>query len=352
MKNMNRSLFVLLCLLSCLNDVSCDGVNKTGNTLDVPAPKITRDYPPCAGSSSSKCLVVCSVSSVPQAQLSWFNGNVSLSNLTISNFNNKLFLEVEINDKSNYSCVLSSSGTNQTSYLNITHLCGPCSAKGSKISVTEGDSVTLNANLTKQVDIDWMYKENTLISKHTSQNATTYYGCEDGRFINKLQLDINTGSLTITNISKIHSGLYKLSIDGQHQGCQSYNITVDPLPAPVITNDSKQCPSSSKCGVKCSVNVRNVTLSWYKGNSSLSSISVSDLKHNFICLEVGYQDKNAYSCVVNNSVTRTTPLNIPELCRDESRSSIGIIFGVLIVVILLALVVMWCRRRQRYHGQL
>lgn len=93
---------------------------------------------------------------------------------------------------------------------------------------SEGDSVTLLSNLTDvqyEDDIVWFYRD-VLIAGHL-ENTTKYNDCHDGRFNKRLQLDDKTGSLTITNISKIHSGIYKLLITKEdHQECHSHNVTV------------------------------------------------------------------------------------------------------------------------------
>ncbi|XP_050950811.1 hepatocyte cell adhesion molecule-like [Labeo rohita] len=198
------------------------------------------------------------------------------------------------------------------------------------VSVMEGDSVTLNTDVTEILGtkILWIFgDEGALIAlMHTSQ--ISLYNGPDGRFRDRLQLDHN-GSLTVTNTRNTDSGIYELNIKGgPSDQVKKFNLTIySHLLGPITTRNSSQCSSSSSsssqqnCSLVCSVvNVSHVSLSWYKGNSLLSSISVSDLSISLsLPLEVEYQDKNTYSCVVNNSISnQTTHLNITQLCHTCS----------------------------------
>ncbi|XP_059425122.1 CD48 antigen-like isoform X2 [Carassius carassius] len=190
----------------------------------------------------------------------------------------------------------------------------------------EGDSVTLNTDDTetqRDDEITWRFGQ-ILLAKINKQNHKImfYSDSADGRFRNRLKLD-QTGSLIITNTRSTDSGLYKVHSSRSETPLNTFSLTVyAPVPVPVITRYSPQCSSSSSSGVLlCSVvNVSNVTLSWYKGNSLLSSINVSDFRISLsLPLEVEYQDINTYSCVINNPVsTQTRHLDIDQLCQTCS----------------------------------
>ncbi|XP_056615354.1 uncharacterized protein LOC130430318 [Triplophysa dalaica] len=193
------------------------------------------------------------------------------------------------------------------------------------VSVMEGDSVTFHTDLThiqRYDKIEWIDEsQRALVAQiNTRDKSSSICDGYDQRFRVKLKLVNQTGSLTITNISIAQSGLYKLQIIGNNATSRRFNVTVYArLPVPVITNDFLNCSSSepsSNCSFLCSVmNVTHVSLSWYKGISLLSSISVSDLNIRLsLPVEVEYHDTNTYRCVINNSITNNTQ-HLTNVCK-------------------------------------
>ncbi|XP_073793250.1 uncharacterized protein si:ch211-105n15.1 isoform X1 [Danio rerio] len=200
---------------------------------------------------------------------------------------------------------------------------------GEIVSVLEGDSLLLRAtDIHQDDDLVWKFgAEKSLIAEMSGAAGifSIFDDVLDGRFRNRLKLDKITGSLTITNIRTEDAGDYELKISGAILRDTTFRVSVYArLPVPVLIRDCSSSSSSSSqynCSVVCSVvNVRSVNLSWYKGNSVLSSISVSDLSISLsLPLEVEYQDRNTYSCVINNTISnQTTHLDINTLCQTCS----------------------------------
>ncbi|XP_059424783.1 uncharacterized protein LOC132159265 [Carassius carassius] len=236
------------------------------------------------------------------------------------------------------------------------------------ISVLEGDSVTLNTDVTEiQRDdlILWSFRyqsSETRIAEIYKQIISIYDNKENNeRFRDRLKIDEQTGSLTITNITKLHSGLYKLQTMDVHVKRKSFNLAVYALLTVPVISDSPQNPSVSgrssvsNCSLLCSaVNVSAVTLSWYKGNSLLSSISVSDLSISLsLPLEIECLD-DSYSCVVAYSfINRTTHLNNTDLCQTCSDGPHvpfkGIIAAVFLLLLAISVLAVWILCRHRSH---
>ncbi|XP_073700626.1 uncharacterized protein [Garra rufa] len=238
--------------------------------------------------------------------------------------------------------------TAQFTYLTLNSVFG---VEVKSVSVTEGESVSLNITVPEIQNnnvIMWKFgPKKSLIAKISIKlsKMTVYYNGDNERFRDRLKLDNQTGSLTIMNTRTTDSGDYEVEINSK----TTFRVTVYAhLPVPVISNNSSQCSSSSSlssyCSLVCSVvNVSDVTLSWYGGNSLLSSISVSHLKISLsLPLEVEYQDKNIYRCLLNNPFSNQTQhldINITEICQpckdcvcccDEIETVFRLIISVLV----------------------
>ncbi|XDV23376.1 hypothetical protein PO909_027969 [Leuciscus waleckii] len=89
------------------------------------------------------------------------------------------------------------------------------------VSVMKGDSVTLHTDVTElQSDkIEWMSEDNVIIAQ-IANNKISIDDVSEGR----LELDHQTGSLTIRNITE--NRIYNLDIGGRIQISKRFNVTV------------------------------------------------------------------------------------------------------------------------------
>ncbi|XP_073718308.1 obscurin-like [Misgurnus anguillicaudatus] len=100
------------------------------------------------------------------------------------------------------------------------------------VSVVEEDSVTLHTHLTKIQKNDvilWRFGlQKSLIAKinRATSEISIYDDVLDGRFRDRLQVNNQTGDLTITNITTKHSGLYEMIINSTKEISYKFNVTV------------------------------------------------------------------------------------------------------------------------------
>ncbi|KAL0161527.1 hypothetical protein M9458_045252, partial [Cirrhinus mrigala] len=95
----------------------------------------------------------------------------------------------------------------------------------------EGDSVTLESGLTElqtKNGIMWTFglSETRIAQIYTEAGIFSTFDVLDGKFRDRLKLDHQTGSLTITNTRITHSGLYQVTISGTTDTTYRFNVTV------------------------------------------------------------------------------------------------------------------------------
>ncbi|KAK7136705.1 hypothetical protein R3I93_016910 [Phoxinus phoxinus] len=121
------------------------------------------------------------------------------------------------------------------SVLLVHGVCGADDTDRVSVSVMEGDSVTLHIKQTQQERIKWYFNDTCVAQingdpcKICADNQ-----CHDDneRFRDRLKLDHQTGSLTITNISTTDAGLYKLLIfSGDSDSDKTFSVSVLGVPA-------------------------------------------------------------------------------------------------------------------------
>ncbi|XP_026119937.1 uncharacterized protein LOC113099076 isoform X2 [Carassius auratus] len=124
-------------------------------------------------------------------------------------------------------------------------------AVNEEISVKKGDSVTLNSDLTEimnGVTIKWRFGDEitllALINKW-DDGFSVFDDALDERFRDRLKLDDQTGSLTITNISTEHAGRYLLHLGPKHlnlnQSLKAFSVSV---------SDSVHCCGSTEAVIR------------------------------------------------------------------------------------------------------
>ncbi|XP_077094006.1 uncharacterized protein LOC143746123 [Siphateles boraxobius] len=111
------------------------------------------------------------------------------------------------------------------------------------LKVTAGESVTLNTDipeLEEDSKILWTHGDNdTCIAEiNRATSKISVYRGNDVRFRDRLQLDYQTGSLTIWNISMAHSDVYKLQISSRTGNrCKRFVIVADEIKVRVMEGD-------------------------------------------------------------------------------------------------------------------
>ncbi|XP_077081690.1 T-lymphocyte surface antigen Ly-9-like isoform X2 [Siphateles boraxobius] len=120
----------------------------------------------------------------------------------------------ETTDSGDYHLYMNNSTYTVQRNISVT-VSGESGDKEVEVSVMEGDSVTLKSDAAEEPrdgDIRWKFNNSIIVKINTTQHVI-YTSEGTGRFRDRLKLDNQTGSLTITNIRRTtDSGDYELKI--------------------------------------------------------------------------------------------------------------------------------------------
>ncbi|XP_051763301.1 uncharacterized protein LOC127519777 isoform X5 [Ctenopharyngodon idella] len=245
------------------------------------------------------------------------------------------------------------------------------------VSVNKGDSVTLQTSVetNQQEEIKWYFNDTRIaqISGDLSYICTDVQCNNDTeRFKDRLKLDHQTGSLTITNITNTHSGLYDLKIiRSRISSDKIFSVTLSGVSA------AEQDEVKKNQGEVVTLDAGEIrkpddSMMWYFNEILITEITGDQSK---ICTDVQCNerfrdrlkldqqtgsltitntrntDSGEYKLLINS---KSSSFNISRVKRfnvsvTDSGLSSGAVAGIVVVLLLVAVVtagVIYCRRRR------
>ncbi|XP_016119315.1 junctional adhesion molecule A-like, partial [Sinocyclocheilus grahami] len=247
---------------------------------------------------------------------------------------------------------------------------GVSGVEADEVSVMEGDSVTLHTNVTtaQEEEIMWYFNK-TQIAEITGDQSKicTDEQCKE-RFRDRLKVDHQTGSLTITNITITDSGEYDLQIRSSDNE-KTFNVTVDGVSAAERDKMNKKMKEGESVTLHPGKRKNpNDLMRWYFNDTLIAEITGDQSK---ICTDDQCRERFRDRLKLDHQTgdltitnTRTTDSGEYELQNSNSRFSIirtfsvavidsglssAAVAGIVVVVVLLvaavAAGVVYCPRR-------
>ncbi|KAM7393499.1 hypothetical protein PAMP_020364 [Pampus punctatissimus] len=197
-----------------------------------------------------------------------------------------------------------------------------------KVTAREGGAVTLQTTESRRhnkIHIVWTFgpeKPNMRIATVKSREERSNY---NEHFRGRLQLDSQTGALTVTKLRVSDSGVYMWQSINSNILFQNFNLVVysSVVPPTIKVNASLVNTSCSSLTFECSVeNSRELILSWFRGSERLKNTSSPDVSARIsLTLEIEYQDEDNYSCLAENPVeAKATKLNTKDTCLKNGEA--------------------------------
>ncbi len=100
--------------------------------------------------------------------------------------------------------------------------------KTEEVRKVEGESATLLSGVEEYHQINWMFENRNIAQCRGNTDGTRSCEITDERLRDRLEIDNQTGSLTINNISTELAGLYKLQVidNSKTSSDKEFNVTV------------------------------------------------------------------------------------------------------------------------------
>ncbi|XP_039538667.1 carcinoembryonic antigen-related cell adhesion molecule 1-like [Pimephales promelas] len=247
-----------------------------------------------------------------------------------------------------------------------------------EVSLMEGDSVTLysNVKINQGVGIKWYYYDDFIARISGDPNKTcTDVQCNEGteRFKDRLKLDNQTGSLTITNTTTEHTGVYHLKIRSSSTG-KIFKVTVHDVSAEQDQTKRKTVKEGDPVTLETPVEKHsNSVMTWYFNDILIVSGDQSQICTDVQCKErfsdrlkldqfgsltitnTRTEDSGEYTLQINIStssfsITRTRSFSVTVTADPGSGLSPGAITGICVGVGLVVLLAVACWKYYRHRN--
>ncbi|XDV23857.1 hypothetical protein PO909_028235 [Leuciscus waleckii] len=178
----------------------------------------------------------------------------------------------------------------------------------------EGDSVTLftGVDTNQQEKIKWYFNDIRIaqINGDLSCNCTDVQ-CNEGteRFRDRLKLDHQTGSLTITNIRNTDSGEYVLKIINNNNNDMTFNVSVHAVPDAVMDKMKRKSVKEGESVILDPGEIRkpNDVMTWYFYEILITEITGDQSK---ICTDVQCKERFRDRLKLDHQTGSLTIMNI------------------------------------------
>ncbi|XDV23801.1 hypothetical protein PO909_028207, partial [Leuciscus waleckii] len=155
-----------------------------------------------------------------------------------------------------------------------------------EVNVAKGVSVSLNTDVTtdQQGEIRWYYND-ILIAEITGDQSKIFTDDQYDERLDRLKLDHQTGSLTITNIRYTDSGVYHIQFNSSSDREKIFKVTV----WGISVGKQKNIAEGGSILLDAGVMKQNEMATWYF-NDTLIALVTGDLSK--ICTDVQWKDNN------------------------------------------------------------